>query len=1856
MNKFIAALNADTREGTRVSARRTGVFAAKELGIEEEYARNAQAGWPGFVHSGHVSPGHPVTHALRSCFEALAIQAAALIEPTRICFLYPNVDRIVKAYPRLSLICEYVIPIKRLGDATRVSVAKKYEKELGLTVHYSDLTSQQLDSIKTGDVFIVIDGAYYLQDRLAKAILAKGGVIMSAHNIYRASKKVRLWKVPLITTRKSDSTALKWSHRAGKQLWMTEGEYIAADLHATWDKVGGYGGNSLCKDGVKGDKIYHFAYGNAAPYHHPLPGWVVGDGVILDTTFSISLGKTGYCGITLVRYDSAPQAPPLKLPDSVKAAAAPAIYTETVGKQMNLSLHRAVIREGVDLNDEEFTTEVNKSTESLAERALESTRAVLRQGSRMDRLKVAWEPWCTIGAGPIERRKWLEDPAAKLPLVTMSIAVIAVVLLVLAFRFRSPFSKVIAFIFSILSIRGKGVFMAGRPKGMRRNVARLLPVMYCCKEGYGETEHHFGLEYSEKPCPNLLPKLVIAPSPPVLVGRPHTCEHTLTHAAATRQLARADKVLTLLENGEATFNPVVEAGPAWPAQQMAPGLTNGLYLPVMNSLEEQQSWGYEEPYIEYVVSAATQLGSYLDDPEFVDYEGWIDTSSGGKKRKRLDACVTSDASTGEQYGKFVAIVKDENTAKGISLGGPNGLTVLTEAKPRLVLIRHAAFTNVSGPVGHSCYRRIKSRNALSESVPMTIRTPGGRTIYLRVVLGAYAFDELGNRIGLALAKTDGEGFGQVEFHSDQAGHDSSMWSCIKQAILATVMRPGQGRAGKSAGYLHAYRVLSENIGLLTCKGKLRFKVPGTMPSGSDETTWMNSEANTAVKLANFMKIADELNVDLNVTLAIGGDDAAGGASIAFLGYPSPKTATLETLTNLRASLHDKVYWMAKYEKKIYWELELKIGGRRNSVYPLYFYSHLLTPMEEGHEKGYEWCLTPQIARAMVKFAHSNLDIISKRGLENIAGALVGNYPMWTNLPILGTIVNTLLLDDSRGHKLIDTWGGARAEETTPYKYHGMSSIVVPDRDFVIAANGLNDEMIWAVEDFVMEHLRHGPDGVCPAPNHPAWIHFEQLGINSGFPLAESTIVHGIYDSEEADWLVHDVTAPLQRVVPMSTPVMPSGLPFILATCLFSPVFEECMKFAFENVLIKQGIGGDIITSSVITGCVYGIFEHLVNRMTIGEHWVVCLQRMLAHTWFCSASTLVQQVVRHVGWNVGVLCLNKVGIAANGNSRLQCLVEPLIYGMAKKKQHKDKKKNKSIIRSVTEKVEKEVTKRLTDDEWLDWFWDAAKYAGRTALSAAPFVMAALDKPRVADCPVHPRANVKNASRMSAVPASQVISGGRSCISVDGARTILCQHSVPTMLLRRKLGETGQAGMGFVSTGGLATFESMEHVTTPAGSDVDILTTRLYLMPLGGEASRGELLFSLPLDISQGPLTTTRLATLARLYERHKIMAFNVVYVPTCDVTVGGAIGFVGATDPSRTIAFFPVGEDRIRAATEYGNHCAQSRIWENMVYSVPLDERVSYQEMQPDVTSSVRWRAPGTVEMLCFGSFDNQDVTPGYVMIEAIVAYINPVPPPTSATSLVTSSSTFMHGSDDTVRCIAGLGTSRTTNDIFNTATEGPFCKSNGDSTQFSFYDSGAPTGTTVGGTLTQMENWTPGGVASLGFTSLSFSADQLELGCPIGDWEFVTQCGHAGGVCGGIQVAAVQSDGITVTGQLNSIPFGASGTGRLYTGGYLVHVERAGSSVNLTRESGVAIPGTASQTFLSLEVRRVSSAFERYPRFVRDALKRNDGKLYHHEMACLKIDPTQPTKLYPGGADAEEENEGFCVVEKYSSRRAANVK
>lgn len=538
-------------------------------------------------------------------------------------------------------------------------------------------------------------------------------------------------------------------------------------------------------------------------------------------------------------------------------------------------------------------------------------------------------------------------------------------------------------------------------------------------------------------------------------------------------------------------------------------------------------------------------------------------------------------------------------------------------------------------------------------------------------------------------------------------------------------------------------------------------------------------------------------------------------------------------------------------------------------------------------------------------------------------------------------------------------------------------------------------------------------------------------------------------------------------------------------------------------------------------------------------------------------------------------------------KLQRAADREIIRSTKKGKGKEKKKRKD--NSIVKKVVRDVSSILSDDDYLDllskgagWLggaaWNAAKVVGPWALSAG---VLALD--RKAN-PMHPRADVPEDMRMCA--------SVRSPSQLTDRPTLLRQVNFP----RAAAGGSAAGGMGFASDVKLSDFESSSPVTTPHGMKGVMFSGRAYLFPLPTSATRGELLASIPLDLAVGLLASSRLRSQAQLYNRVKWAGFNLVYVPTCPVDTDGAIMILGASDPLRTIASFPAGEQRIVAATQYGSNSALSRTWEPLAFSVPLDDTLKYQNMFPVSGEDERFVSPGIVEVLCNASWSG--VTPGYVMFEYEAFCMEPVPPPFEAGASPQVFTEFMHFCDNTELVIAGLGgTLVSTQSIAFVANAIPGAKSEGGG-GFSLFDAGLPT-VVVSGSKPETSKFLPGGLARLGFTATNFGPSGLVLACPLGRYQilattYCTQNVNWDGIVG-----TAVSSGVTVSTGDTSTTFSS---GEMHWSDIEVNCTVAGSLMSLSQVHA-AVTDPAAFVGWTITGRRIDSLAARFPPWVESKLK-----------------------------------------------------
>lgn len=164
----------------------------------------------------------------------------------------------------------------------------------------------------------------------------------------------------------------------------------------------------------------------------------------------------------------------------------------------------------------------------------------------------------------------------------------------------------------------------------------------------------------------------------------------------------------------------------------------------------------------------------------------------------------------------------------------------------------------------------------------------------------------------------------------------------------------------------------------------------------------------------------------------------------------------------------------------------------------------------------------------------------------------------------------------------------------------------------------------------------------------------------------------------------------------------------------------------------------------------------------------------------------------------------------------------------------------------------------------------------------------------------------------------------------------------------------------------------------------IESRQFITRLPNTASAGEILASIPIDVSAGALAHTRLAELAGLYGRLKWNHVAFVLAPTCSAATEGAVSLAAWTDPAHTLADFAEGDERINAALTMEENCKNSQLWEAVALVPDEIETPRFQDQTTghnETDIELRQTAAGRLELMALSSWATTG-SPGLVYLEA----------------------------------------------------------------------------------------------------------------------------------------------------------------------------------------------------------------------------------------------------------------------------------
>lgn len=471
-------------------------------------------------------------------------------------------------------------------------------------------------------------------------------------------------------------------------------------------------------------------------------------------------------------------------------------------------------------------------------------------------------------------------------------------------------------------------------------------------------------------------------------------------------------------------------------------------------------------------------------------------------------------------------------------------------------------------------------------------------------------------------------------------------------------------------------------------------------------------------------------------------------------------------------------------------------------------------------------------------------------------------------------------------------------------------------------------------------------------------------------------------------------------------------------------------------------------------------------------------------------------------------------------------------MPRKNNKSAKKMEKSIAKVVERKdrsyLEEMLASALPSDEVAALAADAVGFGldAASAFDPTPISGIALGAARAFGLLV-PNPKHQPYSPKYAHPAVQ-----RAKVPATGKPTLRRGDSfIHSVMLPRRINEyskrrrgikasLGATGVPFRTAGGvgLAQYhEAMPLTVKGAAGEWHAVESRQFIGRVPDTALAGELLASIPLDLTQGPLATTRLATLTHLYDRIKWNHVALVYVPTCSAATEGAVTLASWTDPTRTLADYEEGSDRINAALTMERNVVNSQLWEPTGLMPDEIETPRFQSTKgfANEDDELRFQAAARLEAMALSSWTLTS-SPGLLYIEASVIAQNDivVPGKGPAPGKDHGEGTFFYCSENSGVTIGGetLGTFWGT---ANLIPVGPTPKGDGTTTDFSLDRAAQPNDFDATG---QAKTFRLGsGLAAVGASHFKLVKDvsnpiahELQFKLPFGVWFITTTMGFNG--------------------------------------------------------------------------------------------------------------------------------------------------
>jgi hypothetical protein len=305
---------------------------------------------------------------------------------------------------------------------------------------------------------------------------------------------------------------------------------------------------------------------------------------------------------------------------------------------------------------------------------------------------------------------------------------------------------------------------------------------------------------------------------------------------------------------------------------------------------------------------------------------------------------------------------------------------------------------------------------------------------------------------------------------------------------------------------------------------------------------------------------------------------------------------------------------------------------------------------------------------------------------------------------------------------------------------------------------------------------------------------------------------------------------------------------------------------------------------------------------------------------------------------------------------------------------------------------------------------------------------------------------------------------------------------------------------------------------AAGEWHAIESRQFIGRLPDTALAGELLASIPLDMTEGPLATTRLATLSHLYDRIKWNHVALVYVPTCSAATEGAVTLASWTDPTRSLADYAEGSNRINAALTMEQNVVNSQLWQGTGLMPDEIETPRFQSTKgfANDDDELRFQAAGRLEAMALSSW-TQTSSPGLLYIEASVIAQNDiiVPGVGPAPGKDAGEGSFMYISGNSGALPAGSSVAELW--LYpDTIPFGPTPKGDGNTVVLSLDRASQPSGYDATGHATQFRLGS--GLAAVGASSFEHKAvvnyigiyNRCNFKLPFGVWYVSTTLGFNG--------------------------------------------------------------------------------------------------------------------------------------------------